>query len=91
MKSVIVEGPNDVKIALGWTENPATPILTIADLAPHHPNTARVVFANDFDADAALTTRGPGWVVLHDSFPKYGFEGTVVYVHPEAPIQAKVA
>jgi hypothetical protein len=88
MKSVIVEGRNAVTAALGWTRNPATPILTVIDLAPAHPNTARVVFANDFDADAALATNGDGWFALHDSFPKYGFAGTVVYVHPQAPKSA---
>jgi len=85
MKSVIVEGPNAVTTALGWTNNPAKPILTVVDLGPAHVNDARVVFANDFDADDALTTSGDGWFVLHDSFLKYGFAGTVIYVHPDAP------
>jgi hypothetical protein len=57
----------------------------IVDLAPAHINDGRVIFANDFDAEAALMTSGEGWIVLHDSFPKYGLAGRVVYVHPQAP------
>jgi hypothetical protein len=85
MKSVIVQGPNSKSIALKWTEDPKTPILTVVDLAPIHPNDIRVVFANDFDADHALTLTGDGWFVLHDSVPKYGLAGLVIYTHPEAP------
>jgi|SRR5215469_15005991 hypothetical protein len=85
VKSVIVEGAKAAATALGWTSDPTKPILTVVDLAPAHVNDVRVVFANDFDADDALTTSGNGWFVLHDSFPKYGFAGTVIYLHPDAP------
>jgi hypothetical protein len=85
VKSVIVEGANASTTALGWTTNPAKPIVTVVDLAPAHVNDVRVVFANDFDAEDARTTSGNGWYVLHDSFLKYGLDGTVIYVHPDAP------
>jgi hypothetical protein len=85
MKSVIVQGPKAAATALKWTKNPKTPILTVVDLGPAHVNDVRVVFANDFDADFALTQSGNGWFVLHDSYLKYGFAGTVIYVHPDAP------
>ena len=85
MKSVIVEGPNAVPTALGWTADATKPILSVIDLAPAHVEDVRVVFGNDFDADEALKLPGQGWVVLHDSFPKYGFAGTVLYAHPDTP------
>jgi hypothetical protein len=85
VKSVIVEGPNAATGALGWTRNPAKPIWTVVDLAPALVNDVRVAFVNDHDADDALRTSGDGWFVLHDSFLKYGLEGTVLYMHPEAP------
>ena len=85
MKSVIVQGPNSTATALKWTTDPKTPIVIVVDLAPIHVNDVRVVFANDFDADRALTLTGDGWFVLHDSIPKYGLAGNVIYIHPEAP------
>lgn len=86
MKSVIIEGQNAAAAALGLTQNQAKPIVIVFDLAAAHVNCVRVVYASDSDADAALAAgRLDGCFVLHDSIPKYGFAGTVLYVHPEAP------
>jgi len=86
MKSVIIEGQDAAKAALGLTQNPAVPIVIVLDLAPMHVNCVRVVYANDSDADAALAAgRLDGCFVLHDSIPKYGLEGRIIYMHPQAP------
>jgi hypothetical protein len=68
------------------TGAPAVPIVIVLDLAPIHPNCARMVYANDSDADAALAVgRLNGCFVLHDNIPKYGLEGRIIYMHPQAP------
>lgn len=86
MKSVIVEGRDATKAALGLTEVPEVPIVIVLDLAPIHPNCARMVYANDSDADTALAVgRLNDCFVLHDSIPKYGLEGRIIYMHPQAP------
>jgi len=86
MKSVIIEGQNAATAALGLTQNPAKPIVIVVDLGPAHANRVRVVFASDADADAALAAgRLDGCFVLHDSVLKYGLDGRIIYMHPDAP------
>jgi hypothetical protein len=83
MKSVIIEGANAVTGAMGLTKNPAKPIGMVIDLGPMHPNTVRVVFINDSDATAALGTSGDGWKVRNEEILTFGFDGRVIYMHPD--------
>ena len=86
MKSVIVEGQNAATAALGLTQNPSKPIVMVVDLGTAHVNCVRVVFANDADADTALAGgRLDSCFVLHDSVLKYGLDGSIIYIHPDAP------